>query len=135
MESRVSAVLGEFCLATIEARIESGPVDVGAVLEQAIDHYLADSGLGREAWMYPRFRREAIACGPATTQMPLQINRPTWEAFAAEAARQRVSVTQLLEHAALYFTADLLSAGGWNESPAPIVQQSAKSTNHLGGVG
>jgi len=106
LQHEVTAEVSEFALARIEARAERDHFAVGSLLGQAVYHYVADKGSGRAAWAYPRFRREAEVRGRAI-EASLAVDEDTLSEFAAAAAQQTVSLEQLVEHAALYFLADL----------------------------
>lgn len=90
---------------SLEARSADTGIPLGSLLSQAIHYYVADGSAGRAAWRYPRFRCGRVT-GAAVDGSP-RVDSSTWETFTAAAAEQRVSVEQLLEHAVLYFVADL----------------------------
>ncbi len=74
-------------------------------MADAIRYYLADRDVARPAWPYPGFLRGSEA--QEDVEIELEIDDELWRSFEAEAGRQDVSVQQLLEHAAFYFTAEL----------------------------
>ncbi len=72
---------------------------------KVIRFYLKEKGKGGTGWSYPDLLREG---SPAEEiEVELEIQDALWREVRAEAARQHVSVTQLLEHAALYYAAEL----------------------------
>jgi hypothetical protein len=72
---------------------------------KVIRFYLREKGSGGTAWAYPDLLREGR---PAEeVEVELDIEDSLWREVRAEATRQKVSVTQLLEHAALYYAAEL----------------------------
>jgi hypothetical protein len=102
----VTVASGDFSLKALQFEGGSVSTDRESLLMLAVHYYLADGGSGRAGWRYPRFRtgepRENAA-----TEMPANLDEKTLTAFTQEAERQDVWVEQLLEHAVLYFIADL----------------------------
>jgi hypothetical protein len=72
---------------------------------KVIRFYLKEKGSGGTGWSYPDLLREGSP--EEEIEVELEIEDALWREVRAEAARQRVSVTQLLEHAALYYAAEL----------------------------
>jgi hypothetical protein len=72
---------------------------------RVIRFYLNEKGSGGASWSYPDLLREGSP--EEEVEVELEIEDSLWREMRAEAARQRVSVTQLLEHAALYYAAEL----------------------------
>lgn len=72
---------------------------------RVIRFYLKEKGRGGAGWSYPDLLREGRL--EDEVEIELEIEDSLWREVRAEAARQRVSVTQLLEHAALYYAAEL----------------------------
>ncbi|MBN1529085.1 MAG: hypothetical protein JW895_08490 [Thermoleophilaceae bacterium] len=70
----------------------------------AAEYFLGDRDSGRPALKVPRFAR-----GGATPELDVEVDldERTWDEAEAEAARQRVPLERLLEHAAMYLIADL----------------------------
>jgi len=72
---------------------------------KVIRFYLREKGSGGTSWSYPDLLREG---SPAEeVEVELDIEDSLWREMRTEAASQGVSVTQLLEHAALYYAAEL----------------------------
>jgi hypothetical protein len=72
---------------------------------RVIRFYLREKGTGGTGWSYPDLLREGSP--EEEVEVELEIEDALWREMRAEASRQRVSVTQLLEHAALYYAAEL----------------------------
>ena len=100
--------LDSFGRTTIESQAERQDVALGALLREAVHYYLSDRATGRLGWRYPRFRRDK-AVADAGLDVVVDVDDTAWEGFKAEAEAQDVPVERLLEHAALYFVADLNS--------------------------
>jgi hypothetical protein len=89
-----------------EALTRGGPVTAGPVrMESALRCYIGDRGADRPAWPYPGFLRNAETQGGV--EIELDVSADLWSAFAAEAARQEVTIEQLAEHAAFYLAAEM----------------------------
>lgn len=97
--------MGAFGWEAIHAQGGAG-AGLDSLVREATCYYLNDSGLDRLGWRYPRFRAEATAAGEG---WELTVGQEIEPAFALEAARQGVSAQQLLQHALLYYLADLHS--------------------------
>jgi hypothetical protein len=74
------------------------------VVRTASLYYLADRESGRSAWLVPRFLQ---ASPPGTDRLEVDLDDETWKALANEARGQGVEPARLVEHALLYFLADL----------------------------
>lgn len=72
---------------------------------RVIRFYLKEKGTGGTGWSYPDLLREGRP--EEEMEVELEIEDSLWREVRAEATRQHVSVTQLLEHAALYYAAEL----------------------------
>jgi hypothetical protein len=72
---------------------------------KVIHFYLKEKGGGGASWSYPDLLRTGSP--EEEVEVELDIEDSLWREVRLEAARQRVSVTQLLEHAALYYAAEL----------------------------
>ncbi len=72
---------------------------------RVIRFYLKEKGSGGTGWFYPDLLRQGSP--EEEIEVELDIEDSLWREMRAEAARQQVSVTQLLEHAALYYAAEL----------------------------
>jgi hypothetical protein len=72
---------------------------------RAVRFYLNDKGSGRPGWAYPALLREHRP--GEEIEFELSVDSALWRALKFEAKRQDVSVAELLEHAALYYAAEL----------------------------
>jgi hypothetical protein len=101
----VTVALGDFSLEFLGGTHKHDPDTLAGSLMQAVRYYLADKDSGRAEWSYPSFQRD----GQVGERVEVEIHSDdaVWEAFSAEAERQGVSTDQLLQHAVLYFAADL----------------------------
>jgi hypothetical protein len=97
--------LEEFGASTLEAEAERCSVSPAELGRRAVQYYLSDRGSGRMALRVPELSQEP-GRKPAV-QLRLDLDRDTWRELEEEAERQDVSVERLLEHAIVYFLADL----------------------------
>jgi hypothetical protein len=101
----MSVSLGVFArkaLAEEETREET-PISASVV--RAVRCYLNDKGLARPGWKFPSFLRDK---GPSEeVKLELNIDEELWHTLEEEARSQGVSVRQMLEHAVIYFAAEL----------------------------
>jgi hypothetical protein len=72
---------------------------------RVIRFYLKEKGRGGTGWSYPDLLREGQP--GEEIEVELDVEDSLWREVRIEAARQQVTVTQLLEHAALYYAAEL----------------------------
>ena len=72
---------------------------------KVIRFYLKEKGTGGAAWSYPDLLRRGSP--EEEIEVELEIEDAIWREMRAEASRQNVTITQLLEHAALYYAAEL----------------------------
>jgi len=83
----------------------SGEGSIDRRLQGAVRLYLADKGTGRPAWPYPSFLRGSE--NAAEVPLEIEFDPPLASAFEAEAGEQSISPSQLAEHAAFYFAAEV----------------------------
>jgi hypothetical protein len=72
---------------------------------RVIRFYLRERGGERAGWAYPDLLRKGSP--EEEVEIELEIDDSLWGRVEGEAERQGVTVTQLLEHAALYYAAEL----------------------------
>jgi hypothetical protein len=72
---------------------------------RVIRFYLREKGSGTAGWAYPDLLRQGRP--EEEVEVELEIDDSFWGRLELEAERQHVTVTQLLEHAALYYAAEL----------------------------
>jgi hypothetical protein len=83
------------------ANAEPSSADVVRVIR----FYLRERGGERVGWAYPGLLR--VGRPEEEVEVELEIDDSLWGRMESEAERQQVTVTQLLEHAALYYAAEL----------------------------
>jgi hypothetical protein len=104
LKRTVTISLGAFARKTLSATELNGTRTPASVV-RAIRVYLNDKGAGEPGWAYPdplRGRRPA-----EEVEMELSVDEDLWLALEREAADQGVTPQQLLEHAVLYFAAEI----------------------------
>jgi hypothetical protein len=107
MSPSVRIGLSEFALVALRGE-ERGvsSAQASARMARAVRYYLGAKDRERPGWRYPSFLREDEEEG-GSVELELRIDDAVWRSFEAEAKKQGVSTTRLVEHAALYFVADL----------------------------
>jgi hypothetical protein len=110
VKREVNVRLGSFAREAL-VREQSGGPDAGgkavsAAAVRAIRCYLEDKGTGGQGWRYPGFRRGDLE-KDGKVGLRLSIDDGLWRALEAEAESQGVSSQQMIEHAALYFAAEV----------------------------
>lgn len=96
--------LSEFAREALSGEREGGE-RVATQVARAIRCYLKDKATGGPGWAYPAFLRgKAPSEGP---EMELSIEDSLWSSLEREAKSQNVSVQQMVEHAVLYFAAEI----------------------------
>jgi hypothetical protein len=97
--------LDEFGASTLEAEAERYSVSTTGLARHAVHYYLSDLDSGRMALRVPRLP-QAGPRGPAL-ELALDLDADSWNELDREAERQEVPLERLLEHAIVYFLADL----------------------------
>jgi hypothetical protein len=105
MRRAVTVRLGAFAADALSGK-EGGecPPEPDDVLK-AIRFYLHDKDEKPTGWRYPEFLR-GTGLG-SKVDVDLDIENSLWRSLKREAESQGVSVEQLVEHAALYYAAEL----------------------------
>ena len=86
-------------------------LSVPIFLRQAALYYLCERDSGRLAWRVPPFARlRPRGRHDGQVEVALELDEDVWRRLEAESDRQRVALSQLLEHAALFFLSDLDSS-------------------------
>jgi hypothetical protein len=97
--------LEEFGASTLEAEADRYSVSPAELGRHAVRYYLSDRDSGRMALRVPRLSEDPA--GKPALELRLDFEPDTWRELEQEAKRQQVSVERLLEHAIVYFLADL----------------------------
>jgi hypothetical protein len=101
----VTVRLGAVATEALTGEAENGGQPKAEDVLRAINFYLSDGDGGRAGWRYPEFLRGRGLGGKV--DLRLDMDNTLWRALAAEAKKQDVSVEQLVEHAVLYYAAEL----------------------------
>jgi hypothetical protein len=99
----VKLQLDDFGKEALEAQMGGG-TSRDAVIRTATRYYLGDRDSGRVAWRVPPFVPRGDPNGAGTD---VELDEATTEALEEEARRQGIAPGRLVEHALLYFLADL----------------------------
>jgi hypothetical protein len=102
MTQRMILHLERFGREALEGYARSSASSRSAAVVTAIRYYLAEGEAGRPAWRVPN-----LGSGPSGEAFELEIDEATYAQLEREAARQRVTLERLAEHALFYFLADL----------------------------
>ena len=105
MQRLLTLSLEEFGASTLEAEAKRYSVSTAGLAGHAVRYYLSDRDSGRMALRVPRLSPDP-ARKPAL-ELRLDLDPDSWRELEEEAERQQVSVERLLEHAIVYFLADL----------------------------
>ena len=103
--TKVRVKLGAFAAEVLARKLGNGGPPGSSEFERVIQFYLGERGTRAPGWAYPNFLRERRAS--ADVELDLNIEDLLWISFEAEAREQDVAVDRLLEHATLYFAAEL----------------------------
>lgn len=106
----VTVKLGGFAADALTRKVGGGGDPALADVSRAIQFYLSQSRRQGPGWAYPTFMREE--CPVGEFEFELDIDDTLWAWLEQEATRQDVTVSQLLEHAALYYAGKMDS--GWD---------------------
>jgi hypothetical protein len=113
MRHSVTVRLGSFAVEALAGGAGSETEPSPADLERAIQFYLSQSRRRGPGWAYPEFVREQDPAGQV--EIELEVDEFLWVSLEKEARRQKVTIPQLLEHASLYYAAEMDS--GWAPEP------------------
>ena len=101
----VTLEFDEFGHGALEEQTRHFGISSAEFLQTAAVYYLADIESGRAATRVPSIPSSPQAKDRAT--MELELETSAWHALGDEAQRQQVRLERLLEHAFIYFLADL----------------------------
>ena len=105
MSHRLSLPLDEFGASAVREHAERYSLSPAELGSRAARYYLADRDSGRIALRVPRLPKGAAR--KAALRLTVDLDRESWQELEAEAKRQDVSVEAMLEHAIMYFLADV----------------------------
>jgi hypothetical protein len=97
--------LGAFAAEVLARKLGNGGPPGSGDFERVIQFYLGEPGTRPHGWAYPDFLRERRASNDV--ELDLNIEDLLWISLEAEAREQDVEVDRLLEHATLYFAAEM----------------------------
>lgn len=103
--TKVRARLGAFVAEVLARKLGNGKTPGSQDFERVIQFYLGERATRPPGWAYPDFLRERRASDEV--ELDLNVADSLWIALEAEAREQDVAVDRLLEHAVLYFTAEM----------------------------
>lgn len=115
MKHSVSVKLGAFAVDALAGRVGASSAPAPADVLRAIQFYLGQSRRRGPGWAYPAFMRRQDPS--VAVEFELDIDDAVWASLAREAARQNITVEQLLEHASMYYAAQMDS--GWVAGQPP----------------
>ena len=113
MRHSVTVRLGSFAVEALAGGAGSGTEPSPADVERAIQFYLSQSRRQKAGWACPEFMRDQDPA--AQVEIELEVDEFLWVSLEKEAGRQKVTIPQLLEHASLYYAAEMDS--GWAPEP------------------
>lgn len=103
--TKVRVGLGAFATEVLARKLSSGGPPGSEDFERVIRFYLGERGAPLLGWAYPNFLRERQISQDVALE--LNVDDTLWILFEAEAREQGVTVDRLLEHATLYFAAEM----------------------------
>jgi hypothetical protein len=102
LKRKLTLVFGHFGWRSLAAEARRERWALEELLSAAAGYFHSELGTGRAALQVPRAGRRPQGHG---STIELALPAGVWRDLEAEAARQRVAVGRLLEHAALYYLA------------------------------
>jgi hypothetical protein len=104
MTRSVTLKLGAIAIDALGGETKGGAEPSSEDLMRAVRLYLNDKDRAGTGWTYPRFLRDRNAKG---FEFELSLEDSLWISLEREAEDQGVTIPELLEHAALYYAAEL----------------------------
>jgi hypothetical protein len=101
----VRVKLGAFAAEVLARKLGSGGPLGSRDFERVIQFYLGERGTRGLGWVYPDFLRARRVSDEV--ELDLNVEDLLWISLEAEAREQDVPVDRLLEHATLYFAAEM----------------------------
>ncbi len=103
--TEVTVRLGAFAAEALASRLGNGSHPGPADFVRVIQFYLREGSSDPPGWAYPEFMRERSSS--ERVDLELSVEDSLWSALEAEANDQDVTVERLLEHATLYYAAEV----------------------------
>ncbi len=103
--TKVRVRLGAFAAEALARKLGNGGPPGSQDFERVIRFYLGERAAQPTGWVYPDFLRERRAS--EDIELDLSVEDFLWISLEAEAREQDVAVDRLLEHAMLYFAAEV----------------------------
>lgn len=103
--TKVRVKLGAFAAETLARKLGNGGPSAPGDFERVIQFYLAEKSREVPGWAYPDFLRERRPSDEV--ELDLSVEDSLWGSLEAEARDQDVTVDRLLEHAMLYYAAEM----------------------------
>src|SRR5689334_10795871 len=105
MKRSITVRIGVFASSTLAGKPGNGALPAPEDVVRAIRFYLDDESRDVPGWAYPGFLHDR----PRGDQLELELELEDslWHSLREEAASQGVEVERLLEHATLYYAAEL----------------------------
>lgn len=104
MKRRLTLTFDEFGWEGLESAAQQAQVSLDELVARAAEHFEADLPSKRMAATIPPFAR---TLGRGAQDIGINLRARTWKSLRDEAARQDVPLERLLEHAAVYYLADV----------------------------
>lgn len=101
----VTVNLGTLACRALGGEEGCGAEQVSARVKSAVRAYLHEKGSGRAGWSYPRFMRGRQPS--ETIAVELELETGLWRSLEEEAVDQGVEPKQLVEHAVMYYAAEI----------------------------
>jgi len=102
---RARVKLGAFAIEALTRRLGDGTQPAQEDLARAAQFYLREKESDAPGWVYPPFLRGGSPGDEAEVEVSLEGS--LWDSFRQEARDQGVTADRLLEHAVLYYAAEL----------------------------
>lgn len=103
--TKVRVKLGAFAAEALARKLGNGGAPAPGDFERVIQFYLGEKSSEAPGWAYPDFLRERRASDEV--ELELSLKDALWGSLEAEAREQGVTVDRLLEHATLYYAAEM----------------------------
>jgi hypothetical protein len=105
MKRSMKVRMGTFASSALAGRPGNGALPAPEDVVRAIRFYLSDRDREVPGWAYPGFAHDRPRVDEI--ELELDLEEALWRSLKDEASSQGVEVERLLEHAALYYVAEL----------------------------